>query len=373
MTKQSISNPYYKIQHAFDSINTEVASKVLKLECFTESKKRFDWDFINDIGIINLLRIDYIESNRIDHVFRLYQSTRIDDYSHRYESLFVTLILAIIGDVISGIILGIYQDSKEKITSWLKKGNRYSRKGSSEDIEKVLLDIKNKDHSKNAIEKYYSKRLEKEKDDLRKLIQCYIARMMVDDMIISKPEYDILVNKFIRDKECKTTGKCLEKYYNYERSYYLRNNSIKLDKVLLTIDGYSKGILKQRLEENDIELKIAPEHKTDEYYHGLPASAGFAIGYAWVVTDNLPPQKSEIIPIIKGDHFNQNDIDKIRDCGAIVVTNCGLTGHIPLICRGWRKGCVILSEEDCKNIRNGDHIAVSGHQGLVVKGDSLML
>ena len=88
MRKSISANPIYSLHHSLDPVIAEVAAKVLKLQCFKEPKRRFDWDFLNDIGVINLLRLEYLRTGKLSAPFDLYQSTRLEQYSHRYESLF---------------------------------------------------------------------------------------------------------------------------------------------------------------------------------------------------------------------------------------------------------------------------------------------
>jgi len=43
----------------------------------------------------------------------------------------------------------------------------------------------------------------------------------------------------------------------------------------------------------------------------------------------------------------------------------GIMGHIPVICRGFSKGCVILPTKDFALIQNGDAIISCGSTGIV--------
>jgi phosphoenolpyruvate-protein kinase (PTS system EI component) len=75
-----------------------------------------------------------------------------------------------------------------------------------------------------------------------------------------------------------------------------------------------------------------------------------------------------IILVADSNKFSPDDIDLLTSSAGAVTTKTGLTGHIPVICRGMRIGCVVLSLEDFSQIRNGDTIALCGTTGTVATG-----
>src|ERR1035437_7783105 len=95
----------YALHHELDPVNLEVVDNVLKLACLRKPKLHYDWDFINYIGVINLLRKEYLRHGDFRKVFDLYQSTRTDPRCHRYESLFALLVITIVGTVVGAIIV----------------------------------------------------------------------------------------------------------------------------------------------------------------------------------------------------------------------------------------------------------------------------
>jgi len=73
------------------------------------------------IGVINLLRREYLRTGSVVKTFRLYQETRLDRRSQRYESIFALLVVTIVGAVIAGVILDNYKDNKSKLATWLQR------------------------------------------------------------------------------------------------------------------------------------------------------------------------------------------------------------------------------------------------------------
>lgn len=112
-------NIIYELHHALDPVILQVAGRVLKLKCFKRAHEHFNWDMLNDIGIINLLRKEYLRHGSIVKTFKLYQGTRLDQRSQRYESIFALLVVSIVGTVVAGVILENYKDNKSKLSTWL--------------------------------------------------------------------------------------------------------------------------------------------------------------------------------------------------------------------------------------------------------------
>ena len=54
------SDLLYELHHSLDPVVQPAANRVLKMNCFEVARRHFEWDLLNDIGIINLLRRDYL-------------------------------------------------------------------------------------------------------------------------------------------------------------------------------------------------------------------------------------------------------------------------------------------------------------------------
>lgn len=369
MTNLSDSDKIYTFHHLFDPINMEIASKVLKLNCFKEPRKRFDWDFVNDIGVINLLRNEYYRTGNIESVFRLYQSTRLDEYSHRYESLFALLVITIIGGVVSGIVIEHYKDFKESVSNWIKSRQSYSYSlQNSSKLSDAIDDMLNNNDRIQYFNKFCSKNADELLADLQILTKCFIARKMLDENQITQVEYHSLVSYFLKEQNIITVDVVLDRFNEYEIRYSESEDAIKPTKVMAAVDGYSKGILRNHLESVGVEFQVPVNTDTADYFRGFPASPGFAQGIAHVFGEENRSNNKETIFVVDSHDFSPDYIDLIRESSAVVTTNCGLTGHIPLICRGMRKGCVILNKNELAEIKNGDKILVSGRQGIVAVG-----
>ena len=94
-----MKNYLYELHHSLEPVNIEITTKILKMNCFENSKKHFELDYLHDIGIINLLRKKYFLKGDFKSIFNFYQANRLDPSCHRYESLFALLIISIVGTV----------------------------------------------------------------------------------------------------------------------------------------------------------------------------------------------------------------------------------------------------------------------------------
>lgn len=365
---QTLGNRIYDLHHLLDPINIEICSKVLKMSCFAESRERFDWDFVNDTGIINLLRKEYLSKGRIAPIFDLYQRTRIDGYSHRYESLIATNILAIVGNVVAGILLSVYAMSKDKVLEKLRRKNTLlGRELESAQVERILEQVKRGVLTTDSIEQYFLKMKEKMSEDLSTLTKCYVARRMVDDDVITRKEYDILTQYFLRRREGKKLADCLRRYKEFEKEYKASTNAILPEKVMLAVDGYSRGIINGVIEEG-AEQTIELENELITYLYGHAASRGYGQGSLLKGGAGHIPQGSRYVLLLDARHFSPDDVNEIRESEAVVAYNSGMTGYLPLCCRALGKGCVLLKEEDASRLKEGTMVAVSGHQGIVAIG-----
>jgi phosphohistidine swiveling domain-containing protein len=362
----------YDLHHLLDPINIAVCSKVLKMGCFEESRKRFDWDFINDIGIINLLRKEYVEKGNIAAVFNLYQSSRIDAYSHRYESLLATLLLAIVGNVVSGIVLAAYSAGKDTVVEKVgRKNGLFGKEIESKDAEKIMQKVAKGQLTKKAIHDYFAERSEIMAKDFRKLTKCYVAREMVDDDVITRKEYDLLVRYFLKGREGKRLPSILAKFRAFEQKYNISQNAINPDRIMLAIDGYSKGIVDLAIGEGADPI-LTPEDKLAEYLYGLPAANGFGQGKLRIGGVRNLGKVGKYVLLIDAKKYSAEDVSLIRESQGVIAFGGGMTGHVALACRGLGKGCVILEKKDALKLKTGSKVVVSGEQGIVAIGNFII-
>jgi phosphoenolpyruvate synthase/pyruvate phosphate dikinase len=362
MARNNSNETIYNLHHIFQPIILEVVEKVLKLNCFTESKKRLEWDFINDIGVINLLRRNYFQTGNLKVIFDQYQSSRLDVVSPRYESLFATTIVTIIGSVISGIIVLHYEDLKTKISEWIKNKNKtYKFNGEEIDEIKLLKIIIQKQNSIRNFSKFCSEKSEELKNDLEILKKCYIANLMLNNNQINYSKYYELTKSFLNMKNNED-----EDFQQFEYEYSKSEKAIDIEKVFLAIDGYSRGVLGIRINDSEYTTSSIKPGPNELFYQGLAASRGFGSGVSYTYKSGENVTNSKYILLIKAELFSPDDVNQMYGSQAVITTNCGMTGHIPVICRGWGKGCIILEKDLFKKIPNGIELSVSGQQGIVV-------
>ena len=369
-TSEDVGAFVYDLHHELDSINLEVVDKVMKLQCFQKPKAHYDWDFVNDIGIINLLRREYFRSGRLEPVFDLYQSTRFDPRCHRYESLFALLVITIVGTVVGGVIVEHYKDYKDKLTGWVKGLLAESRWFGSKATEPLALERLAENRARAVLlGKFCDSTAKAVLADFEVLVKCFTARLMLDEGLISNAEYQHLVTTFLGAEGAVALDERLtQKYAEYYRVSQARQDAIRTEKVALTVDAYSKGVLSSKLDA--VHLQITPPSNMDtaDVFRGMPASPGAARGTAHVFPQARPRITGNVVLVVDAREFSPNHIDMLRESALAVTTNCGMTGHIPLICRGYGKGCVILNATDFSQIRNGDAIIACGSTGIVATG-----
>ena len=362
----------YELHHAFDQIIIIIASKVLKLKCLEKAKEHFEWDFLNDIGVINLLRKDYLRHGDFLKVYKLYQSTRLDSKSYRYESLIALLIVTAIGNLVASILFENYKKNEKQILAWLKK----IKDGS------VIFGIKERD--RNIVDEIFCGRkqiglLDKFctrdaigiKNDFAKLIKCYIARQMNEENTISFSEYNSLVDFFLESKGHVCNEKLMNQFNAYARDYTKKKDAISVEKVFLVIDSYCKGILIKKLEEEDITLDLPQNTDTANLFYGMPASVGCVRGISHLLGGTYKDSGGcpRVFVVDSNQYFkDKEDFDYITSSAGVITTNTGMTGHIPVICRGLGIGCVVLKENDFRSIRNMEPVGLCGTRGIVITG-----
>lgn len=369
MVQQSSHNIIYRLHHAIDPVTLKVTDRVLKLKCFSKAHQHFKWDMLNDIGVINLLRREYLRHGNIVKVFDLYQGTRLDNRSHRYESLFALLIVTIVGTVVAGVILDNYRDNKKKLLVWLKRMKDEAGLFGINDVTEDIFALAFRQRNQHPLlNKFCSCTAEKMKDDFKLVLRCYIARSMLDEGDISYPEYCLILDILLRQKDTQKHKVIVEKFCAYEDDYALLDEAIDPKKVFLAIDAYGKGTLIQRFESVGGSLDLPKNTDTARLFKGIPASPGAVIGIAHLLGQLRKNTLHPIVLVADSRVFSPDDLESLTSSKGVVTTNCGLTGHIPVTCRGIGIGCVILPPFDFECIRNADPIGLCGTTGIVGTG-----
>src|SRR4051812_23425029 len=97
MAKSKDGEIAYELHHSLDPIILKITNRILNQKSLNQSHKYFEFDLLNDTGIINLLRRNYLRDGNIAQIFEQYQNSRLDPQSYRFETIFTTLILSIVG------------------------------------------------------------------------------------------------------------------------------------------------------------------------------------------------------------------------------------------------------------------------------------
>jgi phosphohistidine swiveling domain-containing protein len=367
------SDLLYDLHHALDPVILPVANRVLKLAFFSKARQHFEWDMLNDIGIINLLRRDYLRHGSFVRTFRLYQDTRLDNRSHRYESLFALLVVTVVGAVIAGVILESYKDNKNRVAKWIREMKSEANLfGIQATVVNIFDIVYRKRRRIRLLEKFCSSDADKLIADFRIITKCYVARQMHDSALISYKEYAELVNQFLKKRSLPHQGPLAQKFYSYLHAYTANKDHIDPDKVFLAIRAYGKGTIAQKLDSVGAKLHLPQNKDSANVFHGLAASPGAVAGISYVFGKRRQKTNHPFILVVDEREFTADHIHLVihllESCAGVVTTNTGMTGHIPVISRGMGKGCVALSFENFSQIRNGDTIALSGETGIVATG-----
>jgi len=345
----------YDFHNSYDKITLNSVERILKIPSLKRSREYFHIDFLGDIGIINLLRLEYLKSTDFSNIFELFQETRLEPKSHRYESLFALLVITAAGTVIGGVILDIYQSEKHKIYKLINK----------EIIERVT-----KYKNKKKLNKFCNLEPTEIFADLVKLKNCFVSRLMLDSREISETEYFQLVDCFMNGSEIVNID-LLRKHGEYLQNYNQSKDHIDENAILLGIKSYAKGTVIKFLEQEEIHIPYDENIKTANMFKGMPASPGFAKGKSHVFGSNSKSEKyleKQNILCIDSKDYSPDLIELLTEYDGVITSNCGMTGHIPLVCRGLGKGCVIVSDSDLKKLKDYDDIMLSGIQGIVFTG-----
>jgi phosphoenolpyruvate synthase/pyruvate phosphate dikinase len=143
---------------------------------------------------------------------------------------------------------------------------------------------------------------------------------------------------------------------------------VDIKKVFLSIKAYSKRILATKFESVGAKLKLPKNRKTANMFHGLPVSPGVVAGISHVLGRQRKKSRFPIILVADSARYAPDDFDLLVTSSGAVTTNTGMTGHIPVNCRGLGIGCVVLAQKVFSQIRNGDKISLCGTTGRVATG-----
>ena len=353
MGNNSSTTPIIEFFSRIEPLTIRATYKVLGMKCLARAKENFEIDYLNDIGIINALRSQYVETGDFRDVFFYYQNSRRDRNSHRYESLFATIIISLVTSVIAGVIVENYKTHKEKMNEYI-----------SDKLYKLLLTQLDGSPFLNKFIKISSEIV----DDIRMLCKGYAARDMLNSNLISLDEYNSLIEYIIADNKkisvkAQLNNKFIEFYENNDRETYIDE-----DKLLITAKSYGEGVVLRAFDEKKIILADDPMFKGNHIVTGLPASPGYAEGHRVIYIPETTHKMDGPILVIDSKHHSPEKIHLLTASRGVVTWNCGITGHIPVICRGIGIGCVIIKKEDVPKVKASSELKLCGKSGIVLTG-----
>jgi len=351
------SDVIYDFHHSLDTLIFTVADRILKLKSMRKAHEYFYLDFVNDVGIINLLRKEYFRSGRIRKVFRLYQDTRRYPESHHYESLFALLVITITGSVISDVVLDLYRDNKKKIWNLVNRSV----------IDKVL---KRKD-TDDVVKKFCDVEAESLMLDFVSLKNAYLARLMLEKSMITSTQYYSLVDFFFADRGIPLSKRLLDKHKAFQKDYNKLSDCINEDRIWQITKACARRTVIQYLKQVGKEILLSKDIKNARLFRGLAAAPGVGKGKSLIFARRMNSSRLRtggyVLCIDSKDYLPEH-IFVLRGADGVVTCNCGMTGHIPVQCRGMRKACVVIKVEDFSSLKNEDNIIVSGTDGIVATG-----
>jgi len=350
--KGNIMNAY-DFHSSIDFLIVQATEKILNAKSLEKSRHYFYSDFLNDSGIINLLRKEYLKNGNFGKLFSLYQGSRLEPKSHRYESLIAVLIITIVGKVVSEILLDVYRKNPDKIRKVFDEKILKSIKIISDKIQNKFIR-----GEKNSIKK-----------DFKNLINCYIARLMLERQLIDLVTYYKLVDFHIYGNEID--AELTLRFNQFIEKYHLEKNAIIVDDLYSMIEAYSKGVFLKYLDEKKCNILYHDNIKTANKLHGLPASPGACKGKVMKGTDSVLVTKRishKILCMDGGDWDREMHIKIFNACSAVVTWNTSMAGHLPLFCRRLNKPCVIINESEENLLIDNDDIVIDGGKGLIYTG-----
>jgi phosphohistidine swiveling domain-containing protein len=283
--------------------------------------------------------------------------------------LLALLVVTVAGAVIAGVILESYKDNKKKLASWIRgTKNEAALFSVKTTVTNIFEKVYGKRRRIRLFEKFCSSNAELLIADFRIIANCYVARQMLDSSIISYEQYSELVNRFLKKQSPSHSDPLNERFRSYLDMYTAEEGHIDVDKIFLAIRAYGKGTIAQKLDSVGAKLRLPHNEGTANLFHGLPAARGAATGISHVFGRRRKETAHPIILVADSDRFSPDHIGLLTSSAGVVTTNTGMTGHIPVICRGIGIGCVVLPLEDFKQIMNGGSIGLCGATGTVVTG-----
>lgn len=242
--------------------------------------------------------------------------------------------------------------------------------GIGEKITNIFAQVFNNRTKIRHLDKFCSSSADKLLEDFNLVLKCFIARQMHDSGLISYAGYYNLTEYFLAKTKSSDISTILSKYQEFYQEYSVSASAscINPKKVFMAIDAYSKGTISKKLEAVGAKLNLPENTDTAHWFHGLPASPGAILGIGYIFGRKRTKTRHPVIFVVDSKKFTPEDIDWLTSSSGAVTINCGMTGHIPVICRGLGIGCVVLSFTDFSRIRNGDRIGICGTKGIVATG-----
>ena len=191
---------------------------------------------------------------------------------------------------------------------------------------------------------------------------------MQDSGLISYDEYVELVGRFLKRQGLSDQDPLTQTFYRFLDVYNAQKDHIDPDKVFLAIGAYGKGTIAQKLDSVGANLCLPRNTDTANVFHGLPAAPGAATGISHIFGSARKRTTHPTVLVADSKRFSPDEMDLLTSSAGSVTTNTGMTGHIPVVCRGIGIGCVVLSVEDFSQIKNGDPISLCGTTGTVATG-----
>jgi len=345
----------YDFHRSIDFLILQATSKILSAKSLEKSKHYFNSDFVNDSGIINLLRKTYLEKGDFEKTFNLYQNSRLEPKSYRYESLMTLLIVTAVGNVIGGILLDVYQTHKGKIIKLFDKNTLDSIKTIPKKIQDKFINGKN-----DSIKK-----------DFKNLINCYIARHMLGKQLIDLDSYYKLVAFYICGNEIDT--ELAQHFDQLIEKYSLEKDAIKVDTLYEMIEAYGKGTFLKYLDEENCNILYFDNIKTADKINGIfcfcPGACKGKI-IKGVDSKSLLSGNNDSKKILCIEDYSPDHIEILRHCYGAVTWGCDAnpTDHLQVTCRSLGMPCVIIDESDANLLIDNDDIAIDGNNGIVYTG-----
>jgi hypothetical protein len=269
--------------------------------------------------------------------------------------------------VVGGLVLDVYRDNKDKLKSWLKRMRRENQLfGLRNPRRDVFSDVFEIPRRPALFDKFCSVAAEQVLADFDSLLTCYIARCMFEQGALAFEDYLRIVSRTMPGGDISDDGALAKRFDEFRLTYQDAPDAIHRERVFLAIDAYAKGTLAQKLDEVDIKLPLPENRDVAAFFKGIPAAPFGAVTGIARLPESEPTNAdySTIFVIDANLHGPENIVDIIESSG-VVTTNCRFTHHLPVVCRGLGKSCVILTPGDFARIRNGDRIGICGTTGVV--------